>query len=193
MQSSFPSFALKWGYSAGLDGGYSHWHGSLPFGALFADFGIHDGGGVSSQMKEPYIHKLGAFIHNGKKHSILPKFGVFCTKLVCWWVVNTDKIRYSESQNFEVRQAHPRRKFFEVPPPRHDRYLDLNVFISVVYRLNMPYVIPYFGQNAFLQNARVQEFCKSLIPRLTKGVVATPLTVFPGRSKTQRKLPRAYR
>ena len=100
---------------------------------------------------------------------------------------NRDKIRYSESQNFEVRQAHLRTKFFEVPP-RHDRYLDLNVFISVVYRLNMPYVIPYFGQNTFLQNARVQEFCKSLIPRLTKGVVATPLTGFPDRSKTLKKV-----
>ena len=27
-----------------------------------------------------------------------------------------DKIRHSESQNFEVRQAHPHTEFFEVPP-----------------------------------------------------------------------------
>ena len=68
-------------------------------------------------MKAPNLHKLGVFWANdGKKHPILAKLGAFWTKLVYWWVVNGDKIRYSESQNSEVRQAHPGTNFFEVPP-----------------------------------------------------------------------------
>ena len=90
-------------------------------GRFFADFSIAIGG-FSSQMKAPKLHKLNVFWANaGKKHPILEKFGAFCIKLVYWWVIKWHKIRYSESQNFEVRQAHPRNFFFffEICIPPH--------------------------------------------------------------------------
>ena len=89
----------------------------LPFGALFAKFGIAIGG-FSSETKEPKLHKLGVFWANYcKKHPIWSKLGAFLSKMVYWWVGNLAKNWYRDSQIFEVRQAHPRTILVKEPPP----------------------------------------------------------------------------
>ena len=73
----------------------------LPFGVLFCRFWYSDwGGGFHHRWKAPNLHKLGVFWANdGKKQPTSAKSGNFCTKLVYWWVIKGDKIRYSESLN----------------------------------------------------------------------------------------------
>ena len=60
----------------------------LPFGALFHEIWYSDRG-VSSEMKEPKLHKLDVFGANYcKKHPICSKLGAFLSKVVYWWVGN---------------------------------------------------------------------------------------------------------
>ena len=111
------TFFFCW-YNPGM-GGVSHWLGICICACLmrcfFCKFWYIDRG-FSSQTKALSLHKFGVFRANyHKKHQIWANLGVFCTKLVYWWVVNGDKNRYSESQNFEVRHAHPRTNIFEDP------------------------------------------------------------------------------
>ena len=89
----------------------------IPFGVLFCVIWYSDRGFLSPK-KVPNLHKLGVFWANYclKKHPIWAKLGVFRTKLVYWWMLNWDKNKHSESQNFKVGQAYPRRKIFEEPP-----------------------------------------------------------------------------
>ena len=68
----------------------------LPFGPFFMNFGkaMLD----SPQTKVPNLHKLGIFwVNYCKKHPIWAKLGVCYPELLYWWVVNGDKLRYSES------------------------------------------------------------------------------------------------
>ena len=61
-------------------------------------------GGLSSEMKEPKLHKLSVFWANfGKKHPTWPKLDAFLSKMVYRWVGNCAKNWYRESQIFEVR------------------------------------------------------------------------------------------
>ena len=89
----------------------------LPFGALFREIWYSDWG-VSSETKEPKLHKLGVFWANYcKKHPIWSKLlGAFLSKMVYWWVGNLAKNWYRDGQIFEVRQAHPRTILVKEPP-----------------------------------------------------------------------------
>ena len=88
-----------------------------PFGTPFREIWYSDRG-VSSETKEPKLHKLGVFWANYcKKHPIWSKLGAFLSKMVYWWVGNLAKNWYRDSQIFEVRQAHPRTILVKEPPP----------------------------------------------------------------------------
>ena len=67
-------------------------------------------GGFSSEMKEPKLHKLVYF------EQIMAKVGAFLLRMVCWWVGNSAKNWYRESQSFKVRQADSHTILAKVPP-----------------------------------------------------------------------------
>ena len=119
--SFLPVVSDHWQVSNSRGGGVltltSYTYMCLPFGAIFREIWYSDRG-VSSETKEPKLHKLGVFWANCcKKHPIWSKLGDFLSKMVYWWVGNLAKYWYRDSQIFKVRQAHPRTILVKGPPP----------------------------------------------------------------------------
>ena len=99
-----------------------YWYTYVPaFWGVFREIWYSDrGGGVSSEMKEPKLHKLCVGPYFGQLIVKSTQFGQNWVLFFRKWYIDGGKLGknwYRESQIFEVQQAHPRTILVKVTSP----------------------------------------------------------------------------